>query len=431
MKAYIKYFLLIILLFSIKLSLSQSQRKIDSLTALINRAPEDSNKVNLIFNLGRQYDLYKSKEHINHFMTALKLAKKIDFKNGIKKTSSTLINYLFYKDMYDVSLSFCLEYIAFLEREGLNDDKFKIYNILGSLYLKQGEFERSYFYYSQAKNYFLEHKDMIRYANALTNINILQVEKKQYDSALFYSLRALEIYKRNNSSSYMANSLLGIAEVHLKKKDFEAGKKRLLESLPIYQTINEKHGICNCYFVLAQLYTLNKNNDSALKYFNIALAYSDTIKMDFIKKDCYDNISRTYYALNNYKAAYDYNLLYKQASDSISFDRIKGKMLEMEVKYDITKKEGQLKDKEYELLTKSKQRNYLILVVVVILVLFFISFRAYSQKKKANSIISEQKKLVDDKQKEIIDSINYASRIQKALLPSEKYIDKSINKLKQ
>jgi len=61
---------------------------------------------------------------------------------------------------------------------------------------------------------------------------------------------------------------------------------------------------------------------------------------------------------------------------------------------------------------------------------FFISFRVYSQKKKANSIISEQKKLVDDKQKEIIDSINYAGRIQKALLASEKYIDKNINKLK-
>jgi tetratricopeptide (TPR) repeat protein len=430
MKNSLKYFLFVLSLYTYTRIYSQSQRAIDSLTILINKAPEDSNKVNLIFNLGRQYDLYKSKEHITHFMTALKLAKKIGFNNGIRRTSVTLINYLFYKEMYDVSLSFCLEYIAFLEREGLNEDKFKIYNILGSLYVKQGEFDKAYTYYSLAKNYFLERNDMIRYANVLTNINILHVAKKEYDSALFYSLRALEIYKRNNSSSYMANSLLGIAEIHLKNKDFEGGKKRLLESLPIYQTINEKHGICNCYFVLGQLYSLNNNNDSALKYFNIALAYSDTIKMDFIKKDCYQNLATTYYALNNYKAAYDHHLLYKKYSDSISFDNVKGKMLEMEVKYDITKKEGQLKEQEYELLAKSKQRNYLILIVGVILVLFFISFRAYNQKKKANSIISEQKKLVDDKQKEIIDSINYASRIQKALLPSDKYIDKNINKLK-
>ncbi|MDQ3191896.1 MAG: YfiR/HmsC family protein [Bacteroidota bacterium] len=42
---------------------------------------------------------------------------------------------------------------------------------------------------------------------------------------------------------------------------------------------------------------------------------------------------------------------------------------------------------------------------------------SYRQKKKANSIILEQKTLVDAKNKEITDSINYAKRIQQAKLP--------------
>ena len=39
------------------------------------------------------------------------------------------------------------------------------------------------------------------------------------------------------------------------------------------------------------------------------------------------------------------------------------------------------------------------------------------------------KELIEEKQKEIIDSIYYARRIQRALLTSEKYIERNLNKL--
>ena len=63
-------------------------------------------------------------------------------------------------------------------------------------------------------------------------------------------------------------------------------------------------------------------------------------------------------------------------------------------------------------------------------------FRSYRQKQKANVIITRQKEevekakeLVDEKQKEILDSIHYAKRIQTALITSEKYIAKNLNRL--
>ncbi|MGZ4157605.1 MAG: ligand-binding sensor domain-containing protein, partial [Bacteroidia bacterium] len=48
-----------------------------------------------------------------------------------------------------------------------------------------------------------------------------------------------------------------------------------------------------------------------------------------------------------------------------------------------------------------------------------------------NIVVEKQKHLVEEKQKEIIDSINYAKRIQQSQLPTEKYIDKSIKRLKK
>ena len=51
------------------------------------------------------------------------------------------------------------------------------------------------------------------------------------------------------------------------------------------------------------------------------------------------------------------------------------------------------------------------------------------QLKKEKEISEEQRKLVEEKQKEVLDSINYASRIQRALITSELYIKSKLNAL--
>lgn len=67
--------------------------------------------------------------------------------------------------------------------------------------------------------------------------------------------------------------------------------------------------------------------------------------------------------------------------------------------------------------------------LALMLVVAVVSFRAFKNKHKANVIITAQKQFIEEKQKEIVDSINYAQRIQKAHLPQEKYISKKLNGL--
>ncbi|MBC7863067.1 MAG: hypothetical protein IAF38_08830 [Bacteroidia bacterium] len=50
--------------------------------------------------------------------------------------------------------------------------------------------------------------------------------------------------------------------------------------------------------------------------------------------------------------------------------------------------------------------------------------------EKAKTLIEEQKKIVDEKQKEVLDSIHYAKRIQTALITSEKYIARKWKEIK-
>jgi hypothetical protein len=62
----------------------------------------------------------------------------------------------------------------------------------------------------------------------------------------------------------------------------------------------------------------------------------------------------------------------------------------------------------------------------VYIVIVFIRTNSVAEKQ-----IQEQKTLVVIKNKEITDSIHYAQRIQKSLLPTDKYIDRKIKELKK
>jgi flagellar basal body-associated protein FliL len=123
------------------------------------------------------------------------------------------------------------------------------------------------------------------------------------------------------------------------------------------------------------------------------------------------------------------------------------------MQFEFTKKEALAKaeqEKKDAFAAEEKKRQRFILLVVIAGLLIMVVFalfiyRSYKQKKNANVIITEQKeeverqkeliekknKLVEEKQKEILDSIRYARRIQNSLLPTAKYIEKHLHKLKK
>ena len=104
-------------------------------------------------------------------------------------------------------------------------------------------------------------------------------------------------------------------------------------------------------------------------------------------------------------------------------------------------KEISFLSKESELQNEEIRKGKVIMwlagaVIVVVLVFFDYMWRSRQKQKEANRLLSQknreieaQKKVVEEHQKEILDSIHYASRIQRALITSERYIDKSLRKL--
>jgi hypothetical protein len=97
-----------------------------------------------------------------------------------------------------------------------------------------------------------------------------------------------------------------------------------------------------------------------------------------------------------------------------------------------------IEKQEAELKAKRTQQYFLFggLALVLVFAGFMYNRFKVTQKQKAiiegqKTEVEHQKHLVDEKQKEILDSINYAKRIQKAHLPTEKYLAKNLDRLKK
>jgi serine phosphatase RsbU (regulator of sigma subunit) len=128
-------------------------------------------------------------------------------------------------------------------------------------------------------------------------------------------------------------------------------------------------------------------------------------------------------------------------NDSVLNEETSNTITEMQSKY-----ENEKKEKEIEILNKSqalqaseiekhksKQLIYIAVVLFILIITVGLVFVIKSKQKANNAladqnkIIEQQKNLVEEKNKEISDSINYAERIQRSFLASKEVLDTNLN----
>lgn len=71
-------------------------------------------------------------------------------------------------------------------------------------------------------------------------------------------------------------------------------------------------------------------------------------------------------------------------------------------------------------------RNYYLAIFAAVIGLGIIAYSRYRIKKKAAEKLQEQKNIIEDQNKDILDSIRYASRMQEALKPETSMLSKTL-----
>jgi tetratricopeptide (TPR) repeat protein len=242
-------------------------------------------------------------------------------------------------------------------------------------------------------------------ATAFTNIGLLYRQQGKFTEAHQYLQMALQNYTHQKNISSIARLELETGVTHLNEGAHDKAKHSLIRSRDLARSIQDKHILVQVYGQLAITDSVSKQFASALTNYRLSIAYRDSLENEESKKSIVKS-----------QISYEYQ---KRAA-----------VIKAEHEKELQKEKVISQEKSY------RQNLVILFFAILSIVIGFFSiyfFRSMKVSKKQKQLIEEkskeveaQKKEIEEKNKDLLDSIRYARRIQRSLLPSEKFIQRII-----
>ena len=467
-----KIFLLILIL-SIysSITLFGQNIKVDSLMISLKSTKNDTARIDAYIGLCDAFSVSNPDTSVYFGEQGLKIAIKIKYNDGIANCYIT-IGYVHYIiGRYDKALNYYLKSLKIYEEAGNKIGIAKCHCNIGMIYQEQGSFYKALEYYIKSLKIYknIGDKEGIAVCNicigvihdykgclALSDSDSLQA-KKEYEKAIEYYFKSLKIYEEAGDKKSMAGCYCNVGIVYQEQENYNKALEYYLKPLKLYEETGNKTGIMACYINLASLNgtlsdaeTLNKNK--RLDYLNKAVEYGE--KTLALAKET-NSLSEQNMAANilmeankklgNYKKSIEYAYIFIATKDSM-FSEDKTKALAgMEAKYQNEKKQLEIdklnKEKELQVSENKKQKIIIFsviggLLLIVAFAIFVVNRLRITRKQKRlienqrdeisaqrdeieaqRDLVTTQKERIEEIHKEVTDSINYAKRIQEAVLP--------------
>ncbi len=301
------------------------------------------------------------------------------------------------------------------------------YNTIANLYLAQKEYSSSLQYYKRALEILKRKNDHRQQAFILDNIALVYYELKISDSAEAYSKRALAIAYKHKDRMLELQLIPNACGVYEMKKDHKRQMEMALRGCFLADSLG--HDIYRAYSDVNYAVALNyygKPKEAITVFKSVVddlIMYADDNALESI----YFELSRAYQMLGQDDSSLFYYKKFSVKKDSLTKKKGLAEVQAILAKFDMDQKEKEINTLN-TLNATLGERDTLksmviygsIVLLLIILVLLIITFKRFRDNKKLSKEIGLKNLALVTKNNEITDSINYAKRIQQALLPSQK-----------
>jgi serine phosphatase RsbU (regulator of sigma subunit)/Tfp pilus assembly protein PilF len=416
-----------------------SNQALNIIDKSFNTADENSKKVFLrlkgdaLNNRGYGYcHLGDYLKGLADYQESIKLREEAGNKEGIAESLNNIA--VVYDEHGDAAraVDYYLKSLKLLEEIGEKYGMGYILNNIAFVYKYQGDIDKAIDYSKRALAIRTEINDKKGIGESLNSLGLIEADKGNLDSALVKFETSLKIATELGAKRQVANSLINIGRVYLKKKEYEKAMDYFQKSLVNAEEIKDLRNILNSNLAIAETEFEKNNLSASLSSATKALELAQEVRQPEAINSAASFLQKIYKKKGDYKKALEMYELSVQMRDSILSTANKRASVQKEFQYLYEKKAAtdsirnaeQIKLEEVKHEQEiNRQRSYTyggIAGFLLMLLIAGISYNAFRNKKRANEEIRMQKILVEEKQKEIVDSINYAKRIQYALLANEK-----------
>jgi len=484
----VKKLLLFLLLLAFDVDGQNAQHVLDSLGSKLVNAPADTSRVLLLneiarLNHGKDYDkveklagemlllseqlkytrglalannLLGSSNYfrgnyvaaIHYYTLAYRLFEKTADKRGVSRVLNNLGNIYNNRGDYSKALD---SYLEGLRMATLANDQVvtsaclinigNVYTYQGDISHKKESYRKALGYFDKALVVFEKSGDKNGMASCQNNIgSVYQELGKLTDSSVFY-LRALDYYTKSLDASRVignktnvSTTYNNIANLYVLTSEFELSRQYMDKAIVLAAEMKDKSRLALYSKDMGELYFAQKNFNAAIEAFETSMRMARELKSLSQVNFALQGLAKSWAMAGDHKKAYAYQSMFKQVSDSIYSEETTRKTTQSEMNSEFEKKqyEQQLVQTEKDILQAQelKQqkffRNSFIAGFGLMVLLAFFIYRSYADKQKANIAITKQKEIIEEKNRDITDSIHYAKRIQGALLASDHLLKKNL-----
>lgn len=393
-----------------------------SLLQKLKTAKEDESKVLLLFRIGQEFensDLEKAKSYywqaralgqkINYALTEVKFISNYTFAlnmqglldsslfwnlEGIEEAKKLKSNEQLAKAYFNTGTAFqyMSDYKSATEyyQKGLTyaeklDDKLfmaQANDILQNLYTNTRQFDKAKIYGKNAIAAFRKADNLKLLAYSLTNLGVIYGKTNQKDSSLIYHKEADAIAKNIKDEILIATTEINLADVYLWKKQYELAKKYFSSVLQSAKRNNLPGSEVGALRGLSYCYTSSGEYEKAHQYAQKALAVSQ--KNNLIEDEVLGlhQLASLAYFNKDIDKANNYETRAQVLRDSLLNTEIVTNTINIEKKYELDKKNIQLKLQEGQIKQKNLLNGLLIGGFLSVLLIAFLGYRNYNQRKK-------------------------------------------------
>lgn len=373
------------------------------------------------------------KKSLSYMEKSLKLYKKLNFLPGLSNVYGNLG--ISYSVMGDQKNAITYMTKALKVQEKLKDELSiaATYNNLAVLYTEQNMLEEAIDYYEKALEIRIRLKDDKTIAAAYANLASAYFDLQQDDKSFEYLKKAEEIELRIDDPTGMAQVYHNLGSYYNRKKKFETAIAYFNDAVKLRTQVSDKRGLASTHANLANsYYQIGKYNEaekSALLALEIAKS-ADAVDMMMESSKQLKNI---YSKKNDFKNAFAMGELYAKMKDSVANEDTRKMAMRQNIEYEfhrqkisdsvefakqeqlhklqIDKQKAEALQKDIELENEQLMRYGLFLVLILVLVFSYFLFTRFK-------VIRQQKLIIEERNRDIVDSINYAERIQRSILPT-------------
>jgi tetratricopeptide (TPR) repeat protein len=293
---------------------------VDSILNVIKSEKEDSNKV---YSLNILSDKLWRHGKFDTAMvcanTAMELAEKIDFKNGLAKSYRNIGVIDAQMGEQDKALQYFLRVLSIYKELSDNTGVVITMGDIGNIYLAEVNYAKALEYDSLALAVNEKVNNKTGAANNYINMGIVYSYEGKYTKALESEFKALAICEQLSDEAACSSAYGNIGFIYSSQGNYEQALTYEYKSLAISEKSGDKTNMALNYDNIGNVYDGEENYTKALEFYSKGLDINREIGNKRGIATDMGNISTVYYVQHNYTKALEFNLkalsLFKEVHD--------------------------------------------------------------------------------------------------------------------